>query len=1510
MNNKLTVLIIGIFLFVIRIDVYAQDKREFSYDQQKWLSEISEYFDKEISNSNENVVKTFNKKKENKHFFEQFSLVWNSDKFSEQQRQAIYLTSNKMLKKKLKAFPHFKNYLLTLMSFVNTEQSLQSFSAWQKTLESLLNLTTSTKFIEFLSISNSLFSENILYQSNSVTWQADNNNYHFEFDSIPTIIFPSLTLKCYAKKDSSIILNTKGLYYPTELKWEGEGGKVTWERAGFHEDSVYAILSKYTINIQFTYYNADSITFYNKMYFDAPLMGSINEKIMADVKSEEKATYPRFNSYVKRFKISNLFPDIDYDGGFSLNGAQFIGRGSDEEDAYFIFKSKYMLCIANSKSYIISKDRISSQDAGITFFFEKDSIYHPSIELKYLEKERNLSLFRDRNSTPIFDSYHKLDILTEAIYWNLKEPRMIFTKVKSINPESEAYMESANYFDVNRFEKIKGLSNINPLYKIRDFCRDIKSNTFPAKDYAFYNKSQFMGTKTMLLNLADLGFLFYDSQKDIVTVKDKLVFYTNARIAKTDYDVIKFHSKINKRDEDNAILNLLNFDLKVNGIQYIALSDSQNVTVSPRNDEIIIKKNRDFVFSGHVNTTAFTFFGDDFYFDYDNFKIVFTKEVAMGTRVPSTEKDEYGRSKTKRVTSIIEGIKGDLQIDHPNNKSSRKVFPEYPIINSTKDSYVYYDASNIQSGVYSRNSFYFHLEPFRLDSLEKMSFKNLSYKGTMVSAGIFPDFQEDLKIQKDYSLGFERKTPTGGYPAYNGKGTYQNTIKLNNDGFTGDGILKYLTSKNESEKFIFFPDSTNAEVFKTNISAQAGQVEYPEVNVDNAYMHWEPYKNIMHFYSKESPFAMYDQNSYLTGNLRLTPEYLHGTGSIGIKAAELVANLYRFKKDDFRTDTCDFSLKNEEFQQLGFKTQNFSANIDYKKRNGNFKSNGEASVVTFDINKYICYMSEFTWFMDGDEIELSKDADKIVNTENMTTREIADLDISGSKFISIKNGQDSLNFYSARATYKLKESIIYCKDVSYIHVADAYIYPDNRHVTILRDAEIKTLEKAKILANTTTQFHEIYNATANIYGRKKYFSNGDYDYISTGLKKQIIHFTKVTVDDSLQTYGLAEIPENSEFQLSPYYDFYGKINLYAKNRFLTYKGLAKVKELCTKVNSSWFKFESSINPENIFIQVDSACKGISNQNLYCGFMLASGDSAYIYPTFFSEKVNTRRGREDKNILTSYGFVHYEDNSKEYKVSSYDRLAQNTGKDNYISFNTEECALYGDGDINFLENLGALEFKNMGRVYHYSDVDSTTIEMFMLVNFFFENDALDIIGESLEKNTTLKPLDPTNEQYISSLRRILKKEEVEASISQLTLNGKFNRLPNDLRKTFVLSNIKMKWNNKTSSFISYDKLGVSNILKKQLYKYTDGVIELKKRRNGDELTIYLSLDGEKEWYIFQYLTRNNEMRVFSSNSSFNEKIEKLSSKNRTTKSKEAGSAPFSFKIASERLKRDFLKNISE
>ena len=140
------------------------------------------------------------------------------------------------------------------------------------------------------------------------------------------------------------------------------------------------------------------------------------------------------------------------------------------------------------------------------------------------------------------------------------------------------------------------------------------------------------------------------------------------------------------------------------------------------------------------------------------------------------------------------------------NKSGRQDFPEYPKFISNEKTYVYYDRPDVYNGIYKRNSFYFEVDPFELDSIKGYSRDNLRFKGTLYSADIFPPIKETLVLRKnDFSLGFNTRTGPVGLPLYSGKATFWHEIDLSNQGLRGSGRIEYLAANMNPDYLIFFP---------------------------------------------------------------------------------------------------------------------------------------------------------------------------------------------------------------------------------------------------------------------------------------------------------------------------------------------------------------------------------------------------------------------------------------------------------------------------------------------------------------------------------------------------------------------------------------------------------------------------------------------------------------------------------------------------------------------------------
>jgi len=1432
-------------------------------------------------------------RKEGKGFMKQFEVVWYGGYFSEKQREGVYAVSNIMLKKKLRAFPDFRNYLFTVGSFVvDSNQTDESFEAWQGILLELLQERKTRNFTEFLDFCNGLFRDNVMYNSASTIWSANNSNYQFAYDSLPKITFHQLDLICFAKRDSMIIYNTKGAYYPTTKSWVGTGGKVLWKKAGFDANDVYADVRNYQVDFRVSTYEADSVTFYNKFYFDAPLAGKVTDKVLANM-TVERASYPRFDSYDRRIQIQNLAPGVNFDGGVSMVGSKLLGKGDEVQDAIVEFtRNDTLFMRASSENFSIRKDRITSNKAGVNIYLHQDSIYHPGLDFKYLFEEKTVTLYKNDEGvakTPYYNSFHDIEMDFEVLIWKTDEPILEFTKLLG-STRTDARFTSANYFKRELFDKLGGGSGSNnPIDIIYNQSKNTGSKVISFMELARNLNMDPRDVQNIVIQYSNWGLLGFNFESDQLFVKDKLFEYVLSSRKKIDFDVINVNSKVD--GDRNAKLNLLNFDLTIYGVPGVVLSDSQKVVVVPANGIIKMKRNRYFEFAGLVKAGRFDFYGKEFSFDYENFKINLTNVDSLRLKAESSDLDVYGNPLIKPVKTVIEGVNGDLLIDNFGNKSGNKHFPGYPIFNSKDKSYVYYDKGNALGSVYNRGRFYFELEPFTIDSLNSFSNDQLTFDGTFASSGIFPEFEEQLTLQEDFSLGFIRPTPPEGMAMYEGKGTFYNDIKLSNQGLRGEGKLEYITSTTYSDDFVFYPDSMRTNASEYFVDKQKKGVQYPPAKAQKTDMRWLPKKDVMFATTTESPMVLYDERDNFEGTTAYGPKEMRATGAYHFERADLFSNQMIFKYNTFDADTSDFQIKNEENQEGEFalQTKNVKAYVDYTKRFASFKANGKKEPIFFPVNKYLCFMDEFKWYMDNGIIELSSTSSTVV---------AADIKLEGSKFISTHPNQDSLFFFSPIAQYDSRRHTISAERVAFINSADARIYPDSGDLILRRDAKMDPLQNSRIVTNSITEFHEVYEANTQIKGRKDYVSSGKIDYVDeTGLVQTIYLYT-IVVEDGGQTIGKGKIADTADFALSPYFAFDGGVKLFGSKQFLVFDGVAQINHECSKLEKRWIDFESEIDPNNIYIPIDTNLRDSSGAFIANGINL-NIDSIFLYPGFLTKQANY----SDIKVIESLGFLHYHKESKEYRIGQKDKIAEQSLAGSYISLSTEACKVYAEGKLDIGARTGNLKFDGAGNINFTLEDGGAVVDMMMVVDFFFNDNLMKKLAENINENISLNPVDFSKSTYTKGLKEIVGTERADEIISQLSLNGKIKRLPDELNKRFVFNEVKLKWYEEENTFKSFGPLGLSNSGKFEINKYVNGGITITKKRSGDIVNIYLEVDA-KTWYFFSY--RRNLMKVISSNEDFNTQIKEMKRDDRKYDAKK-GEQAFTFMFGLEKDVRDFKRD---
>lgn len=1429
--------------------------KSFSEDPVKFIQEMQSFFESYERKEGKDFIEDFNEK------------YWLTGKITEDMKQAMYKNTNLMLKKKFRPAPEYYSYINTMKAIADKGVNGATFLDWQGCFISLGNGKAGKPFSDFIQMSENLFQSGRFFKTANGEWWTEGGTWKFACDSVAALKFTNVTLKGLSRNDSTKITGTTGMYYLNTGVYKGSGGRITWERAGLKPGETYADLKNYSIVVKSFFFTADSSTFYDSKYFKGkPLLGKVSEKLVPDAQ-QKTASYPRFESYSSRYQIKSMYPNVDYEGGFSQVGGRFVASGSKANPAFFVFKrnGKNFL-IVTSTGFSINEGKVASQNASVKFMLDADSIGHPSVDFTYFINQEHpdssrVVIYRSNegaSQAPFYNSFHKVDMYIQQISWPVNEQQIQIVSIPG-SVQANAEFPSANYYRQYLYDRLQGIEPVHPLIKIRNFMRDQNGGvkTFTAVDLARYWKIGVEQLRPMIMDLANQGFLVYDPATDMITYKDKIDTYIAARAGKMDYDNIMFQSNV-KPGTPNAKLNLLNYDLTIFGVKEIVLSDSQNVTVFPSKDMIILKKDRNFTFEGSILAGRFDYYGKLFSFDYSTFSLSLNNVDSVRIWVDTPQRDPQdpkGGFVQMKVKSVIENLNGKLEIDDPSNKSGvwSKKYPKYPVFTSSKPAFVYYDKPGIQKGVYNRDRFYFKLDPFTIDSLDNFGNRSLRFAGVFQSSGIFPEIRDSIHLMPDYSLGFTRYAPPGGYPLYGGKAKFTNQMRLSNQGLRGDGQIDYITSTSISKDFIFFPDSCNgtAQTFDMKEQKIQGKTEYPQVSAQKVYIHWMPKKDYMNATNRDSAFSVYGGKADFTGTLTLSPKSLSGNGVLNFSKASLASKQMVLKHHTADADTSDFSLQSLALAGLAFSSTNVNAHVDFEKREGDFKANGRGSIVSFPVNQYICYMENFKWFMDKAEIELGGKS---------KTKTADNIDLEGPEFISTHPKQDSLRFRSPRAKFDLQNNIISAKEVKEILVADAKIIPDSGNVTIFREARMQTLENSVILANTITQYHRLFNCDINIYSRHDYLAKGDYAYVDELKREQIIHFEKISPDTSNQTYAEGAIADSSKFYLSPAFDYRGKVVLAANNQFLVFDGYTSLMHDCA-LGKSRLKFKGEINPGEIYIPVVSEPVTDKDEPICSGLMSTlSPDSAGVYGTFLSP----RKARTDITVVTADGFLFFDKTSREYRISNREKLVERSLPGNYVSFSTKTCSVYGEGKMALGANLGKVYINPVGNATHNTVTKGSSFDLVLGIDFFISDKLMDYLVEDIKASTSLAGTDPSRETFKKALSEMLGKDKADKLITQLSVYGEYKKFPDELKYTMFFTDVKMRWNQRTKSYVSEGKLGLGSIGKEQINKYITGNILLKRSKAGDKLTIYLELDNGK-WYTFAYNT--SVMLCYSSNEKF-------------------------------------------
>ncbi len=1486
-----TMLLVLLVLVFIYYKLDSQTFVQFSGNPDKFTKEVKEFCAKAIAD-----------KKVLEKECQQFIILWDSSKIDMPKKKIIIEISKYLVERKARPVPDYFEFIQTILYFYQYNHPSSSFEEW---LNGIYNYTgqriTIGNFTKVIQNTKLLLLQHLLYKSPAITWRTSDTSFVFRsFNSGLYAVFRQVNLICYANRDSSIIFQTSGKYNLLNNNWLGSDGLVTWEKAGFHRDTVNAKLTDYRINLSQTGYRIDSVWFTNKLYFAKPMLGVLENNVEYFI-NLNLLQYPQFESYQKSFFIRNFYKGVDYRGGFAMIGAKLAGKGSVEWPAMLtFFRNDTLRVRSTSLMYIFRPEKVVSSDASITIYLETDSIHHAALQFNYTVQNRELSLLKSIRYTarsPYLNSYHKIDMNFDQLLWRIDEPFIYFTYAPG-GSRSLAIFESFNYFKREEFEALQYHDEQHPLVLLKKFSVYFNNDrTLSAKDFANFIRKSLDNVHTLLFPLTLKGYLLYDVSTETIHLKDKLFDALKASIGKIDYDVLKFYS-VTEAPVHNARLDLRTNDLTINGIPQVFVSDSQNVAIIPTKSQIIMKRNRCFQFDGVVKAGLFTYFGKQFYFNYDSFKIVLRDVDSIRLKVivgyDLAQKPIY-----QDVSNTINDATGEVLVDDPSNKSGVVNYPQYPIFRSYGYSYVYYDDPNIFNGVYKRErNFYFKIKPYEIDSLDNFTKESMRFAGIFQSADIFPEIEESLTLQKDFSLGFFHKTGSSGISLYKEKGIFVDTIHLSNQGLRGRGKFKYLTAEVSSKNIFFFPDSTYTIARNFSIGEQTTpQHSYPRVWGTNIEVRWYPYADDLRTKSQGNDYGIYNDQTTFRGQLNYTPKYLKGSGMIDMTSAYADSREFVFAQTLFKTDTANFRFRAVGSNELALSTDNVKATIDFARQFGTFAFNNPVATTELPTNKYITKISEMKWWMDKKEIGLLSKQVQEVEQEGAKFG-FRDEPLTGAKYISVKKGQDSLNFVSPEAILNYANKTLTATKVKYIDVADARIFIKNEKLVVETDARIQPIENSVIMANRTTRFHRIYNANVSVSGKFQYSGKGLYDYIDENNKKQTITFTSISVDTSKQTIAQGEILESDSFTINPFFRYQGDVYFEAARKYLLFDGAAGIFANCPNHQTSWVKFEAVIDPVKVLIPISTKPIDLNRNPVVAG-MLMGYDSIHIYSNFFARKKYV----DDAVLATADGYLWYNKTYQAYEVADEKKLKRHGLPGKLVAFSPSDCRQYAEGPLNLNVNFDQLKSWFAGSMDHDLNANRIKLRLTMALDFYFYQPSLHIFAnaiDSLGKDT----IDISQPYFKKNLANLIDNDSIKLYFQQLADTSKDKKvvLPSLFRKTIFIDDVNLVYDDTTNSYKSVGKIGIGFIAGKTIHKKVDGYIEIWRKNSGDMIDIYLAPDNNT-FYYFGYTP--GKMQVLSSDKKFQYPIHDLPERQRRLKVPR-GQKPYLFTIATDKKVSSVLK----
>ena len=1296
------------------------------------------------------------------------------------------------------------------------------------------------------------------------------------------IRFNKVDLVFATRYDSAVLESTSGVFLMDRYLFSGKGGRMDWSSAGLNNKDAFVEMDIYNFNTRLPYIQAQQARLTNKQYLDKQITG-IFEFRSVKHDSVSNALYPRFTSYENNHQVKGLpNKNLTFTGGFAMRGGHVQGA------ALFTGRSTLALADTEGRRFKVRAQHfdfmdslVQARDAEITIYHRRDSISHPSVKFRYYYGANKMVAIKELGGfkvRPFNSSYYNMTIEADIINWDIDLDSMDIS-ILNARTMLPAVFRSSEFYDEKDITDLTGVYNFNPLLMVYNFGRTIKSREIYVDDIVQKTRLNEKAVRSSMQELAYLDYIEYENVSGRIYLKDKALHYVRSKNNNKDYDDLMINSLTH--NGPNATLAVSSNEMTVRGIEKFYISEMLDVYIYPIENSITLLRNRDFKFDGQLFAGNFEFAGRDFTFRYDSFLVELTQIDSIKFYVDRGDNQKV-QVENKMVSArdnegenfhdfsfLSGGTSGILYINRPDNKSGRKFFPQYPVFDANKGAVVYFNDPNTLDGAYDQ-SVYFVVPPFGIDSLSSSDPAAIGFKGTFISGGIMPDFDETLRIMEDNSLGLSHVIPEEGYQLYGGKGKIYNEIKLDQNGLVGKGTIDYLSGSSQSDEITYYLDSAIAENTRFNVrKGDHSGVSYPDIEIDSAGMKWFPQEDLMVVSNKSDLFDLYGSTASLDGTINLTPQGAQGTGTMMTRGFTSVSEQFNFQEKNLQARHAFFDLQSDNPDKPLLTGDDIRLDFDFTNNIADLSPEIEGmAAIDFPYAQVKTSISKATWNLDEGKVYMTKPPE---------------VDIENSYFYATRKELDSLAFNAEEAVYDLKSSELKVSGIPFIIVADAYVIPENNEVLILENATIGELSNTTIIIDTLNEYHRLIDGTINILSRTEFTGKATYEFVNAVNDTFNIDFRrfelwKDPIDRraELQTVSSGAVTEEYGLQISKSMYYKGDMKMYARNKALELDGYIKLDLKSKPDYNTWIKYRSQDEyTQEVMFPFEQAVTergnylsaGIHHQSL----------SKDLYFTFAEDK----KLEADEDFFKAAGILSFDQERDLFTIEDTAKVNGSKYSGKIFTYNDATGDITFEGPVSFMEPDDHVQITGSGLGNGNAKSNDLSVDVLAKFDYDIPEQALTIMAADVfevAENFGFAEAESDPEAFLFKVSEIIgdrgaveyDKRSREDYIPIASFTSK-------MIGGLVFSKLKLKWSPEYNSWYSTDKLGLSNILRYDINSQIDGFLEIRKtEEKGDIVNIFIQVSSAC-WYFFSYEDRR--LVIYSSNREFNDYIESKSNINK-------------------------------